>query len=412
MLFFGMIWVTSWFSAAWSFNQISSPSPTSTIVQKRVVSSLESSLSEVFPSHFNLWGAAIPPSRFLKMDWKNEKLVNSLSTPKSERKITYRSTKFCSSSQNLFPKSPQIQTKSSFPVSLQSIKTRFLQQDFLSSGVMQSSSGWLGQALQNIFYITSNTKNNLQSMSSAVLIIRRGKEKYEVWLKNHLIANLPNKSQANLMQLRLKKLLESSSFHASKLRPAFINGTPALMVGNRFLFGINQEISRKNHRNPDLLAIEWINNLRSALHTPRLSLTEAQVTMHNLKASQERLSGFASWYGDYFHGRLTANGERYNQNEFTVAHKTLPFNTFLRVTNTQTGKTVVVRVNDRGPYIPPRSLDLSRIAARCIGSEKAGVVPYTAVIMKPEQIQLNLKKITQARKNRKSSASVVTISSF
>ncbi len=412
MLFFGMIWVTSWFSAAWSFNQILSPSPTSTIVQKRIVSNLESSLSEGFPSHFNLWGVAISPSRFLKIDWKNEKLVNSLSTPKSEPKITYRSTKFCSSPHNLFSQSPQLQTKSSFPVSLQLIKTRFLQQDFLSSGVMQSSSGWLGQALQNIFHFTSSTKNNLRSISSAVLVIHRGKEKYEVWLKNHLIANLPSKSQANLMQLRLKKLLDSSSFHASKLRPAFINGTPALMVGNRFLFSISKEISRKNRRNPDLIAIEWINNLRSALQTPRLSLIEGQATMHNLKPSQESLSGFASWYGDYFHGRLTANGERYNQNEFTVAHKTLPFNTFLRVTNTQTGKSVIVRVNDRGPYIPPRSLDLSRTAARCIGSEKAGVVPYKAVIMKPEEVKFNLTKATQGGKNQKSPASVVTVSSF
>ncbi|MDJ0697187.1 septal ring lytic transglycosylase RlpA family protein [Mastigocoleus sp. MO_188.B34] len=412
MLFFGIIWVTSWFSAPWSFNQILPPSQPLTIVQKRVVSRFESSVSEIFPSHFNLWNVAISPSRFLKIDWKNETLVNSLSAPKSAHKTIYRSTKFCSSPQNIFPQSPQIQTKSSFPASIQLIKTRFLQQDFVSSGVMQSSSGWLGQALQKIFRFTSNTKNNLQSMSSAVLVIRRGKEKYEVWLKNHLIANLPNRSQANLMQLRLKRLLDSSNFHASKLKPAFINGTPALMAGNRFLFSISKEISRKNRRNPDLIAIEWINNLRSALQTPRLSLIEGQATMHNLKPSQESLSGFASWYGDYFHGRLTANGERYNQNEFTVAHKTLPFNTFLRVTNTQTGKAVIVRVNDRGPYIPPRSLDLSRVAARCIGSEKAGVVPYKAVIMKPEEVQFNLTKATQAGKNRKSPASVVTVSSF
>ena len=97
------------------------------------------------------------------------------------------------------------------------------------------------------------------------------------------------------------------------------------------------------------------------------------------------MSGLASWYGPYFHGRLTANCERFNQNELTVAHKSLPFNTYLQVSNVKTQKSVIVRVNDRGPYIPPRSLDLSLVAARCIGGEVAGVIPYKAVIMNKSQ---------------------------
>lgn len=87
-------------------------------------------------------------------------------------------------------------------------------------------------------------------------------------------------------------------------------------------------------------------------------------------------SGIASWYGPNFHGKLTANGERYNMNDYTAAHKTLPFNTMVRVDNVENGKSVVVRINDRGPYIDNRIIDLSRKAAQhidMIGSGTASV---------------------------------------
>ena len=71
----------------------------------------------------------------------------------------------------------------------------------------------------------------------------------------------------------------------------------------------------------------------------------------------------ASWYGGNFHGRKTANGETYNMNEWTAAHKTLPFGTRVRVTNTRNGDTLIVRINDRGPFIAGRIIDLSRAAA-------------------------------------------------
>ena len=75
-------------------------------------------------------------------------------------------------------------------------------------------------------------------------------------------------------------------------------------------------------------------------------------------------SGIASWYGPGFHGRQTANGERYNMNDLTAAHRTMPFNTLVQVENVDNGKSVVVRINDRGPYVGNRVIDLSRRAAR------------------------------------------------
>ena len=78
-------------------------------------------------------------------------------------------------------------------------------------------------------------------------------------------------------------------------------------------------------------------------------------------------SGIASWYGPRFHGRLTANGERFNTNELTAAHKTLPFGTRVRVKSLVNGKEIVVRINDRGPFIKGRIIDLSKAAAQAIG---------------------------------------------
>lgn len=87
----------------------------------------------------------------------------------------------------------------------------------------------------------------------------------------------------------------------------------------------------------------------------------------------------ASWYGPGFHGNLTANGEVYDQYAMTAAHKTLPFGTRLRVTNVANGRSIVVRINDRGPFIPGRDLDLSRAGADALGF--AGVATVRVEIL-------------------------------
>jgi len=84
--------------------------------------------------------------------------------------------------------------------------------------------------------------------------------------------------------------------------------------------------------------------------------------------------GKASWYGPGFHGRKTANGEKFNQYAMTAAHKTLPLGTVIKVTNKDNGEELIVRVNDRGPYIKGRILDLSRGAAEKLGFEDQGVI--------------------------------------
>lgn len=84
--------------------------------------------------------------------------------------------------------------------------------------------------------------------------------------------------------------------------------------------------------------------------------------------------GTASWYGEPYHGRKTASGEVYNMNSLTAAHRTYKFGTKVQVTNVANNKTVVVKINDRGPFIKGRDLDLSRLAFRTISSVGVGVV--------------------------------------
>jgi rare lipoprotein A len=96
--------------------------------------------------------------------------------------------------------------------------------------------------------------------------------------------------------------------------------------------------------------------------------------------------GLASWYGGKFQGRLTANGEVFDTNQLTAAHKTLPFGTIVEVTHIASGRTVQVRINDRGPFVAGRIIDLSRAAAEALGMTGEGVaaVRLRIVSLPPE----------------------------
>jgi len=93
------------------------------------------------------------------------------------------------------------------------------------------------------------------------------------------------------------------------------------------------------------------------------------------------LVGQASWYGKRFHGKLTASGETYNMRAYTAAHKTLAFGTVVRVINTANSKSVDVKINDRGPFVKGRVIDLSQKAFEQIGSTNQGVVPVRIEIL-------------------------------
>jgi rare lipoprotein A len=113
---------------------------------------------------------------------------------------------------------------------------------------------------------------------------------------------------------------------------------------------------------------------QAAIEQPRQPVSVASVVRRAPEAvePQGKSQGMASFYSQ---GNRTASGEKYNPNELTAAHPTLPFGTKLRVTNTHTGRSVTVRVNDRGPYVPGRVVDVSYSAAQELGMVGRGVAP-------------------------------------
>lgn len=94
-----------------------------------------------------------------------------------------------------------------------------------------------------------------------------------------------------------------------------------------------------------------------------------------LSAENFRENGTASWYGKDFHGKQTANGERYDMYGMTAAHKLLPFGTMVRVTSRTSGKSIVVRINDRGPFVDNRIIDLTHTGAKELGMLASGTAP-------------------------------------
>ena len=101
-----------------------------------------------------------------------------------------------------------------------------------------------------------------------------------------------------------------------------------------------------------------------------------------LSAAAEAQTGKATFYSHKFHGRKTSNGERYHNDSLTCAHRQFPFGTKLKVTNKKNGKTVIVRVNDRGPFAKGRILDLSFAAAKQLDMVHSGVVDVVAEVVK------------------------------
>lgn len=98
-------------------------------------------------------------------------------------------------------------------------------------------------------------------------------------------------------------------------------------------------------------------------------------------------TGLASWYGADFHNRHTASGERYDMHDLTAAHRTLPLDTVVRVTNLENDRSVLVRINDRGPFARGRVIDVSREAAELLGMTKAGVVPVRIEVFGADQFK-------------------------
>jgi rare lipoprotein A len=189
--------------------------------------------------------------------------------------------------------------------------------------------------------------------------------------------------RAQTVARRLDELSGAKSFDPSTIKVGLDATTRQLVVKceDEILLTINKNtvLPEKPLSAPET-ALQTANRLRrllggaepivalpTALQVARVNAFDAATTIKRIRG------GIASWYGPGFHGRPTANGERFNQNALTAAHRTLPFGTRVKVTNLRNGQSVVVRINDRGPFTGGRVIDLSAGAARAIGIHSSGV---------------------------------------
>ena len=145
------------------------------------------------------------------------------------------------------------------------------------------------------------------------------------------------------------------------------------------VFKIEEETTGKQQTSPKIKESIQTNNSRI---NETNDYKSQQVITQNLPAGVAFIQiGIASWYGPDFQGRNTANGEVYNMNEMTAAHKTLPFNTQVIVENQNNGKRIQLRINDRGPYAKDRVIDLSRAGAEAIDMIGPGTAPVKIFVL-------------------------------
>jgi rare lipoprotein A len=149
---------------------------------------------------------------------------------------------------------------------------------------------------------------------------------------------------------------------------------------------------KKNTRNTVWLAAFVLLLLGVSSAAGPASKGESAVTKRDSKVAKNGFPkvqvGKASWYGKAFHGRLTANGETYDMFQFTAAHRTLPLGTMLKVTNLRNNKWIVVRVNDRGPYVGNRIIDLSYGAAQMLDFRHKGIQNVRIEVLEPRMVAM------------------------
>ncbi len=173
---------------------------------------------------------------------------------------------------------------------------------------------------------------------------------------------------------------------ADTIQPAWENNQYVIKFGDRAQWVLDQSmIFPETTQNPAQDTLLITNRLRRLLGNaePVTTIPNAPVANRdNIITKVVRIIlGIASWYGPGFHGNRSASGEIFDQNALTAAHLTLPFGTRVRVTNMHNGQSVVVRINDRGPFTGDRIIDISKAAAQRIGMTSTGIAPVKLEVL-------------------------------
>lgn len=205
----------------------------------------------------------------------------------------------------------------------------------------------------------------------------------EVWVNSSVVFRLRAEmgglslaERCSAVVERLETLLTDEPELTEDIQPDTEGDKAVVAAGDLLLATVSQVAAEANDTQPEVVAWVWANQLREALGLEVLDQSEIPSFPEpepDPFADVETVAWVASWYGDRFKGRRTASGETFDPGLLTAAHPSLPFGTLLRVTDPASGQQVVVRVNDRGPFIKGRHLDLSEAAAREVGLISKGV---------------------------------------
>jgi len=197
--------------------------------------------------------------------------------------------------------------------------------------------------------------------------------------------------KAEELAAKLLELLEDKKLDVNELLPARAGSLAAIQAEGSTLLSFDPVGAADPDKDPQSVSLElsWklVNGIRTAYGAPALpasflKLFEAGQELASDHSGQGGcFSGHASWYGGKFHGRRTSDGHRYDQEKLTAAHRSLPFGTKLLVMNRKTGASCVVEINDRGPFVEDRVIDLSRAAARQLNMLSSGVALVDCLVL-------------------------------
>ena len=261
---------------------------------------------------------------------------------------------------------------------------------------MQPTKPTMGQVKKAIAYGHNMSIQSANPEKKAAWVIGNT----EVLALTSSAGGLNPQARIKLAHERLSTFMDQGG-NPRDIQPSMINGQAVVMAGKQLIIGVDDAaippaalkagLDKKDAAKQQ--ALSWANKLRQALGTTAISRQPTLIASRSgfspsldlarqqLNSTGNALVGMASWYGPGFHNRRSSNGERFDMNAMTAAHRTLKFNTIVKVTNLWTGKNVLVRITDRGPHRANRIIDLSKGAADAIGMISSGTAPVKMEVM-------------------------------
>lgn len=220
---------------------------------------------------------------------------------------------------------------------------------------------------------------NPQYANAVVMMDKQGRVHADVYVRVQRVLSLAGDdgTRANAIAEALNKAYAKGGLRPDMITPGRRGNNYVILAGREPLITIDEKLAVSQGARPATLVLSWIDNMRTAMG----GVPFAQQASRGGAFFAGTRIGHASWYGPGFNGRRAASGERFDQNMMTAAHKTLPFGTLLLVTNLRSQRSCIVRINDRGPYVAGREIDLSAAAARTIGV--GGVATVRIDILRP-----------------------------